>query len=42
MRLKAWLFPAAGFGVTAVALITGVLIVDRLGPRRPGIADLVT
>lgn len=31
MRLRAWLFPATGFVVTAVALITGLFIVDRLG-----------
>jgi signal transduction histidine kinase len=31
MRLKAWLFPATGFAVTAAALITGLFIVDRLG-----------
>lgn len=31
MRLKAWLFPATGFVVTAAALISGLFIVDRLG-----------
>jgi len=31
VRLRAWLFPATGFAVTAAALIAGLFIVDRLG-----------